>query len=90
MNKSLALKKKFYLFFSLVFSFLLFIYLIFFLINGPRGLISYIKLKNELKNNEMYLAELKEKNDFFIDRIERLNINTLDLYFLDEKIMKNT
>ena len=38
----------------------------------------------------MYLAELKEKNDFFIDRIERLNINTLDLDFLDEKIRKNT
>ena len=47
MNKSLALKNKLYLFFSLLISFFIFLYLFYFLINGERGIISYYKIKNQ-------------------------------------------
>ena len=66
MNKSLALKNKLYLFFSLVFVFLIFLYLIYFLIDPGKGVISYYKLKNKQLIYKTQLNELKIKNDLFI------------------------
>tara|TARA_B100000029_G_C16836548_1_gene690060 strand:- start:43 stop:357 length:315 start_codon:yes stop_codon:yes gene_type:complete len=88
-NKSLAIKNKLYLFLSLVFSFLLFLYLIYFLFNGERGVISYYKIKNQQQKYVLELNELQEKNKYLLDRIARLQTNTLDLDYLDEKLRKN-
>ena len=62
----------------------------YFLINGQRGIFTYFKLKNlNLKYSEK-LNNLNEQNNFFINRIKRLQPNTLDLDYLDEKLRKNT
>ena len=90
MNKSLVYKNKFYLFFSFVFTFFLFLYMIYFLINGPRSIFSYFKLKNLNISYSEQLNNLNEQNNFFIDRIKRLQPNTLDLDYLEEKLRKNT
>ena len=67
MNKSLALKNKLYLFLSLVIVFLIFLYLIYFLIDPEKGIISYYKLKNQQLIYLTQLNELKTKNDLLID-----------------------
>lgn len=86
MNKSLALKNKLILFFLLIIFFFIFIYLIYFLINGDRGIVSYFKIKNQNLENKITLTNLKEKNNFLSDKINRLQTNSMDLDFLDEKI----
>ena len=90
MNKSLALKNKLYLFFSLLISFFIFLYLFYFLINGERGIISYYKIKNHNTQHHFVLTELQKKNSFLTDRIKRLQTNTIDLDFLDEQIRHKT
>jgi cell division protein FtsB len=90
MNKSLALKNKLYLFFSLLISFFIFLYLFYFLINGDRGIISYYKIKNQNTHHHFVLTELQKKNSFLTDRIKRLQTNTIDLDFLDEQIRHKT
>ena len=90
MNKSLVYKNKFYLFFSFVFTFFLFLYMIYFLINGPRSIFSYFKLKNLNISYSEQLNNLDDQNNFFIDRIKRLQPNTIDLDYLEEKLRKNT
>ena len=90
MNKSLALKNKLYLFFSLVFVFLIFLYLIYFLIDPEKGIISYYKLKNQQLIYKTQVNELKIKNDLFIDRIARLQPNTIDLDYLEEQLRLKT
>ena len=90
MNKSLVLKNKLYLFFSLVFVFLIFLYLIYFLIDPEKGIISYYKLKNQQFIYSAQLNELKIKNDLFIDRTARLQPNTIDLDYLEEQLRLKT
>ena len=90
MNKSLVYKNKFYLFFSFVFAFFLFLYMIYFLINRPRSILTYFKSKNLNISYLEQLNNLNEQNNFFIDRIKRLQPNTLDLDYLEEKLRKNT
>ena len=90
MNKSLALKNKLYLFFSLLISFFIFLYLFYFLINGDRGIISYYNIKNQNTQHHFVLSELQKKNSFLTDRIKRLQTNTIDLDFLDEQIRHKT
>tara|TARA_Y100001970_G_C13766730_1_gene618502 strand:- start:179 stop:481 length:303 start_codon:yes stop_codon:yes gene_type:complete len=87
MNKSLALKKKISLFLLLVISFFIFFYL---LINGYRGIISYLKVSKTNQNLSINLTKLEKSNNYLIDRINRLKTNSLDLDFLDEKIRENT
>ena len=90
MNKSLVLKNKFYFYFSFLFTFFLFVYLLYFLINGERGLLKYFSLKNlNSQYNEQYLS-LKKANELYIDRIKRLQPNTIDLDYLDETFRKVT
>ena len=90
MNKSLALKNKLYLFLSLVIVFLIFLYLIYFLIDPEKGIISYYKLKNQQFIYKAQLNELKIKNDLFIDRTARLQPNTIDLDYLEEQLRLKT
>ena len=90
MNKSLVLKNKFYFYLSFLFTFFLFTYLLYFLINGDRGILQYFKLKNL---NQLYQYEyfnLEEQNKFYLDRIKRLQPNTIDLDYLDETFRKVT
>lgn len=84
MNKSLVLKNKFYFYFSFLFAFFLFIYLLYFLINGDRGILQYIKLQNLNYNYHLEYSSLQEENEFYLDRIKRLQPNTIDLDYLDE------
>ena len=90
MNKSLALKNKLYLFISLVILFLIFLYLIYFMIDPEKGIISYYKLKNQQFIYRTQLNELKIKNDLFIDRTTRLQPNTIDLDYLEEQLRLKT
>ena len=62
----------------------------YFLINGPRSILTYFKLKNLNISYLEQLSNLNEQNNFFIDRIKRLQPNTLDLDYLEEKLRKNT
>ena len=90
MNKSLVLKRKLYLFSSLVLTFFLFLYLFYFLINGERGIIAYIKIKNLQQDYQNTLVSLNHENKFYNDRVKRLQLDTIDLDFLDEKLRQNT
>jgi len=90
MNKSLALKKKISLFLLLIISFFIFFYLFYFLINGDRGIISYLKVSKTNQNLNINLTKLEKSNNYLIDRINRLKTNSVDLDFLDEKIRENT
>ena len=88
MNNSVILKNKIILFLSFVTIFFIFIYLVYFLVNGQRGILKYFYLtkQNELHNSTF--ANLKIKNEYYSDRIKRLQPNTVDLDFLDEQIRK--
>ena len=90
MNKSVVLKNKFYLFFSFLFTFFLFVYLLYFLVNGQRGLIQYFQLKNQNTIYTKTILELKKQNDYYLDRTKRLQPNTVDLDYLEEKLRENT
>ena len=90
MNKSLALKNKLYVFFLFIISFFIFVYLFYFLINGDRGLISYFKIKNQNSEFHITLTNLMKKNYILSDRIKRLQTNSIDLDYLDEKIREKT
>ena len=90
MNKSLAIKNKLYIFFLFIFAFFIFVYLFYFLINGERGLISYYKIKNQNSEYQLTLFKLQNKNLIISDRIKKLQTNTIDLDFLDEKIREKT
>tara|TARA_B100001057_G_scaffold386643_1_gene393625 strand:- start:2956 stop:3267 length:312 start_codon:yes stop_codon:yes gene_type:complete len=90
MNKSLVLKNKFYFYISFLLTFFLFIYLLYFLINGERGILQYFNLKNLNQNYQFQYSSLEEKNDFYLDRIKRLQPNTIDLDYLDETFRKVT
>ena len=83
MNKSLALKNKFFLFFLLTISFFIFFYSLYFLINGERGIISYYKIKNLNTDYISMLSNYEKKNNLLIDKVKRLQSNSLDLDFLD-------
>jgi cell division protein FtsB len=90
MNKSLALKNKIFLFFLLLTFLFIFIYSIYFLANGQKGIIAFYKLKNQNSDYEIILSNLEEKNSILSDKIKRLQTNTLDLDFLEEKIREKT
>ena len=90
MNKSLVFKNKFYFYLSFLFTFFLFVYLLYFSINGERGLLKYFSLKNlNSQYNEQFIS-LNNENDFYLDRIKRLQPNTIDLDYLDETFRKVT
>ena len=90
MNKSLALKNKLYLLFLLLISIFIFVYSFYFLINGERGIFSYFKIKNQNIEYQRNVSNLTQKNLILSDRIKRLQTNSIDLDFLDEKIREKT
>ena len=90
MNKSLALKNKILLYFLFLITFFIILYLFYFLINGERGIISYYKIKSQNNSYQTHLEDLNKKNNFLIDKISRLQPNTLDLDYLDEKVREKT
>ena len=90
MNKSLFFRNRIYRFLILIFSFTLFIYLLYFIINPDTGITGYHKIKyqNSLLKEELFL--LKNQNNLLDDRISRLSPDSLDLDYLDEQLRKNT
>ena len=90
MNKSLALKNKIFLFSLLLTLLFIFIYSIYFLVNGERGVIAFYKITNKNSDYQIVLSDLEKKNMILSDKITRLQTNNLDLDFLEEKIREKT
>tara|TARA_B110000196_G_C20891471_1_gene541509 strand:+ start:52 stop:363 length:312 start_codon:yes stop_codon:yes gene_type:complete len=88
MNKSVILKNKIILYLSFLITFFISIYLIYFLINGQRGLLKYFYLTKQNSENTETLNNLKVDTEYYSDRIKRLQPNTIDLDFLDEQVRK--
>ena len=88
MNKSVILKNKIILYLSFLITFFISIYLVYFLINGQRGLLKYFYLTKQNQEYSQTLAKLKVENQYYNDRINRLQPNTVDLDFLDEQVRK--
>ena len=88
MNKSVILKNRVILYLSFLVTFFIFIYLIYFLIYGQRGLLQYFYLSKQNQEYTEKLTKLTSENDYFSDRIKRLQPNTVDLDFLDEQVRK--
>ena len=88
MNKSVIFKNKIILYLSFLITFFIFIYLIYFLINGQRGLIKYLYLTKQAQQYDNTLANLQNDNDYYLDRTKRLKPNTVDLDYLDEQARK--
>ena len=89
MNKSVILKNKIILYFSFLITFFISIYLIYFFVNGQRGLLKYFYLQKQNIEFNKTINILKIENDYYADRIKRLQPNTIDLDFLDENVRKN-
>jgi len=88
MNKSVILKNRLILYFSFLITFFIFLYLVYFLVYGQRGLLQYFYL---LKQNQEYnetLSKLTSENQYINNRIKKLQPNTVDLDFLDEQVRK--
>ena len=88
MNKSLILKNKIVLYLSFLITFFIFIYLVYFFVNGQRGLLKYLYLTKQADEYNHTLSHLKEENNYYIDRTKRLSPNTVDLDYLDEQARK--
>ena len=88
MNKSVILKNKIILYFSFLITFFIFIYLIYFLVYGQRGLLQYFYLSKQNQEYNETLAQLNSENQHMSNRIKKLQPNTLDLDFLDEQVRK--
>ena len=74
MNKSLALKNKLYLFFLLLVSLFIFIYLIYFLVNGNRGIISFFKISKENSIYKNQLISLNKNLANFSNKSNKLTV----------------
>ena len=88
MNRSVILKNRVILYLSFLVTFFIFIYLVYFLIYGQRGLLQYFYLSKQNQEYTQKLTKLTSENDYFSDRIKRLQPNTVDLDFLDEQVRK--
>ena len=88
MNRSVILKNRVILYLSFLVTFFIFIYLVYFLIYGQRGLLQYFYLSKQNKEYTQKLTKLTSENDYLNDRIKRLQPNTVDLDFLDEQVRK--
>ena len=88
MNRSVILKNRVILYLSFLVTFFIFIYLVYFLIYGQRGLLQYFYFSKQNQEYTQKLTKLTSENDYFSDRIKRLQPNTVDLDFLDEQVRK--
>ena len=88
MNRSVILKNRVILYLSFLVIFFIFIYLVYFLIYGQRGLLQYFYLSKQNQEYNETLAQLNSENQHMSNRIKKLQPNTLDLDFLDEQVRK--
>ena len=88
MNKSVVLKNRIILYFSFLITFFIFLYLLYFLVYGQRGLLQYFYLSNQNQEYIETLAQLTSENQYISNRIKKLQPNTVDLDFLDEQVRK--
>ena len=88
MNKSVVLKNKIILYFSFLITFFIFLYLVYFLVYGQRGLLQYFYLSKQNQEYKDTLAQLTSENQYMSNRIMKLQPNTVDLDFLDEQVRK--
>ena len=88
MNKSVVLKNRIILYFSFLITFFIFLYLVYFLVYGQRGLLQYFYLSNQNQEYKETLAQLTSENQYISNRIKKLQPNTVDLDFLDEQVRK--
>ena len=88
MNKSVVLKNRIILYISFLITFFIFLYLIYFLVYGQRGLLQYFYLSKQNQEYSETLAQLTSENQYMSNRIKKLQPNTVDLDFLDEQVRK--
>ena len=88
MNKSVVLKNKILLYFSFLTAFIIFLYLVYFLVYGQRGLLQYFYLSKQNQEYNDTLVQLTSENQYMSNRIKKLKPNTVDLDFLDEQVRK--
>ena len=88
MNRSVILKNRVILYLSFLVTFFIFIYLVYFLIYGQRGLLQYFYLSKQNQEYNETLTQLNSENQHMSNRIKKLQPNTLDLDFLDEQVRK--
>ena len=88
MNKSVVLKNRIILYFSFLITFFIFLYLVYFLVYGQRGLLQYFYLSKQNQEYKETLANLTNENQYISNRIKKLQPNTVDLDFLDEQVRK--
>ncbi|MDC1184888.1 septum formation initiator family protein [Alphaproteobacteria bacterium] len=88
MNKSVVLKNRIILYFSFLITFFIFLYLVYFLVYGQRGLLQYFYLSKQNQEYNEILAQLTSENQYMNNRIKKLQPNTVDLDFLDEQVRK--
>ena len=88
MNKSVVLKNRIILYFSFLITFFIFLYLVYFLVYGQRGLLQYFYLSKQNQEYNETLAGLTSENQYLNNRIKKLQPNTVDLDFLDEQVRK--
>ena len=88
MNKSVVLKNRIILYFSFLITFFIFLYLVYFLVYGQRGLLQYFYLSKQNQEYNERLSQLTSENKYFSNRIKKLQPNTVDLDFLDEQVRK--
>jgi len=86
MNKSVILKNKIILYLSFLITFFIFIYLVYFIIYGQRGILKYLYLTKQNQEYNQILANLTIESEYYNNRIKRLQPNTVDLDFLDEQV----
>ena len=88
MNKSVVLKNRIILYFSFLITFFIFLYLVYFLVYGQRGLLQYFYLSKQNQEYNQKLFQLTSENQYLSNRIKKLQPNTVDLDFLDEQARK--
>ena len=88
MNKSVILKNRLILYFSFLITFFIFLYLVYFLVYGQRGLLQYFYLSKQNQEYNETLTKLTSENQYIGNRIKKLKPNTVDLDFLDEQVRK--
>ena len=88
MNKSVILKNKIILYFSFLITFFIFLYLLYFLVYGQRGLLQYFYLSKQNQEYNERLSHLTSENQYLSNRIKKLQPNTVDLDFLDKQVRK--
>ena len=88
MNKSVVLKNRIILYFSFLITFFIFLYLVYFLVYGQRGLLQYFYLSKQNQEYNETLVRLTSENQYLNNRIKKLQPNTVDLDFLDEQVRK--